>query len=316
MNDLILQRVDKARGLLASCRTVPEVKKVVDMSTAAKVYAQRQKLGRESIDYAHGVVADAERLLGQFLKAAPKNTGAMGIGKSAVPRGHHTLKDSGLSKKESSKAQFVADLADKKPEKFGQYAANQVSLTELRRQEVREKASSKARAIPKGKYRVIYADPPWKYGDSREGLDGTTGASAHYPSMSIAELCNLPICDLAAENAVLFMWTTSPLLFECAPVIKAWGFVYKASFVWDKIRHNMGHYNSVRHEFLLVCTRGSCLPDVSKLYDSVVSVERTAHSEKPKEFREMIDDLYPHGNRIELFARTQAEGWEHWGNSI
>ncbi|NMA55810.1 MAG: hypothetical protein GX952_07830 [Firmicutes bacterium] len=164
----------------------------------------------------------------------------------------------------------------------------------------------------KGKYRVIYADPPWKYGDERDG--STTGATDHYPTMNITELCDLPVSDIAEDNAVLFMWTTSPLLEDSFKVINAWGFRYKSSFVWDKIKHNMGHYNSVRHEFLLICTRGSCTPDVVKLYDSVQSIERTEHSKKPEEFRAIIDTLYTHGNKIELFARQPADGWEVWGN--
>jgi MT-A70 len=106
---------------------------------------------------------------------------------------------------------------------------------------------------------------------------------------------------------------TSPML-ECAfPVIKAWGFDYKASFVWDKVKHNMGHYNSVRCEYLLVATRGSCTPDVAKLFDNVISIERTSHSAKPPEFRHMIDTLYPYGNRLELFAREKAKRWQAWG---
>jgi N6-adenosine-specific RNA methylase IME4 len=113
------------------------------------------------------------------------------------------------------------------------------------------------------------------------------------------------------------MWVTSPLLEECFPIIKAWDFKYKTSFIWDKVGHNMGHYNSVRHEILLVCTRGSCTPDNIKLYDSVQSVEKTdKHSEKPQIFREIIDTLYPNGNRIELFARDKHEGWESYGNEI
>ena len=75
----------------------------------------------------------------------------------------------------------------------------------------------------------------------------------------------------------------------------------------------MGHYNSVRHEFLLICVRGSCQPDVVKLFDSVVSEERTTHSKKPETFRTMIDTLYPHGKRLELFARGAAPGWETYG---
>ncbi len=165
---------------------------------------------------------------------------------------------------------------------------------------------------PSGKYRVIYADPPWSYGDRL--TEGYGPAENHYPTMTIEELCALPVEESADDNAVLFLWVTSPLLEECFRIIRAWGFKYKASFVWDKVKHNMGHYNSVRHEFLLICTRGSCTPDVPKLFDSVQSIERTEHSRKPEEFRRIIDTLYPHGRRIELFARRPAPGWEVWGN--
>lgn len=167
-----------------------------------------------------------------------------------------------------------------------------------------------------GKYRIIYADPPWKYGNRiDEAMPGSTTPETHYPCMSIDDLCNLPVKELAEDNAVLFLWVTSPLLEECFPVIHSWGFKYKTSFVWDKIGHNYGHYNSVRHELLLICTRGSCTPDNHKLYDSVLSIEKSdIHSEKPEEFRKIIDDLYQYGNRIELFARRQVDGWECWGN--
>ena len=125
----------------------------------------------------------------------------------------------------------------------------------------------------------------------------------------------MPIKDIAEDDAVLFLWVTSPKLVEAIPIINAWGFEYKTSFVWDKVKHNMGHYNSVRHEFLLICGRGCSVPDVGTLMDSVITIERSdKHSEKPAYFREMIDTLYPHGSRIELFARTKADGWEVWGN--
>lgn len=171
-------------------------------------------------------------------------------------------------------------------------------------------------AFPDGKFRIIYADPPWSYGDSRETLSGTTGAAHHYPTMKTSDICKLPIKDLACENSVLFMWATAPLLEDALEVLKAWGFQYKAQFVWDKVKHNYGHYNSVRHELLFVCTRGSCTPDQHKLFDSVQEIERTEkHSEKPEEFRGIIDTLYPHGPRIELFRRGDApEGWQTWGN--
>ena len=163
-----------------------------------------------------------------------------------------------------------------------------------------------------GKYRVIYADPPWSYGDKAPSYPGV--AENHYPTMTLAELCDLPVKDIADENAVLFLWTTSPLLEESFSVINAWGFKYKASFVWDKVKHNMGHYNSVRHEFLLIATKGSCQPENQKLFDSVVSEERTEHSAKPETFRNIIETLYPSASKVELFARKQSEGWSAWGN--
>ena len=77
----------------------------------------------------------------------------------------------------------------------------------------------------------------------------------------------------------------------------------------------MGHYNSVRHEFLLLCTKGSCLPDVKTLIDSVQSIERSEqHSEKPEQFRTIIDTLYPKGKRLEMFSRKRAKGWDGYGN--
>lgn len=184
---------------------------------------------------------------------------------------------------------------------------------DLRRE--KHKASLKAAEFPNGKYRVIYADPPWKYNDDL--IESYGAAEKHYPTMSIDELCALPIKDVADDSAVLFLWVTSPFLEVSFKVIHSWGFNYKTSFIWDKVKHNMGHYNSVRHEMLLICTRGSCIPDDKKLFDSVQTIERSdKHSEKPEEFREIIETLYKHGNKLELFARKKTEGWEVYGNEV
>ena len=165
-----------------------------------------------------------------------------------------------------------------------------------------------------GKYRVIYADPPWDYGNSTSGE--TTQPDTHYQPITDAKLAKMNVKEIAEDNAVLFLWVTSPKLEECFPIIRAWGFEYKSAFIWDKVKHNMGHYNSVRHELLLICTRGSCMPDIPKLIDSVQTIDRTDHSVKPEEFRHIIDELYPHGKRKELFARKQTKGWDAHGNEL
>jgi N6-adenosine-specific RNA methylase IME4 len=168
--------------------------------------------------------------------------------------------------------------------------------------------------LPTRIYRIIYADPPWQYGN---GVPlGTTRPDNYYPTMPTEEIAALPVSKLAADDAVLFLWSTSPHLPEALDVAGAWGFEYKTSFIWDKVKHNMGHYNSVRHELLLVCTRGICPPDVQKLHDSVVVEERGEHSAKPEIFREIIDGLYVHGRRVELFARDKRGNWDVWGNQV
>jgi N6-adenosine-specific RNA methylase IME4 len=169
--------------------------------------------------------------------------------------------------------------------------------------------------FPEGKFRVIYADPPWKYGNTMP--DYFVEQGDHYQLLELEEICAIPIKDIVEDDAVLFIWVTSPILEEAFEVIRAWGFEYKSSFVWNKERHVLAHYNSMRHEFLLVCTRGSCLPDIhTNPPNSVITERPTEHSRKPEIFRTIIDNLYIHGRRIELFARRTYPGWEVYGNEI
>jgi N6-adenosine-specific RNA methylase IME4 len=168
--------------------------------------------------------------------------------------------------------------------------------------------------LPEGKYHVIYADPPWKYGNSMP--EYFSEQANHYPLMAINEICNMPIKNITDKNAVLFLWVTSPILQESFDVIEAWGFEYKTSFIWDKIKHNMGHYSSVRHEILLLCIKGTYPIQNKKLYDSVLSLERTEHSKKPEFYYEMIENLYPDSNKIELFSRGIRKGWRVYGNQL
>lgn len=171
-----------------------------------------------------------------------------------------------------------------------------------------------------GMYRVIYADPPWQYGDRGATDTGALGkVEAHYPQMSIDELCALPVKAHAHDDSVLFIWVTATMLLENPgprEVIEAWGFKPKTGHVWDKVLGNYGHYSHVIHEHLIVATRGSCLPDVpTPSPKSVTRIRRTdEHSAKPPEFRQMIEMQYPHGRRVELFARQRYAGWDAFGN--
>ena len=196
------------------------------------------------------------------------------------------------------------------------------STRELR-MEIR--ASQRAKVISgqaalEGMYRVIYADPPWQRNDTGPTSSGTSmKAERHYPTMSIAELCKLPVAAHTRPDAALFMWVPAPLLLQNPgprEVLEAWGFTYKTGAVWDRVLGSFGHYFQVRHEHLIVCTRGSCLPDVpTPQTDSVITIRRsTGDSAKPGEFRKVIEKHWTKGPYVELFGREPVEGWSVLGN--
>lgn len=170
-------------------------------------------------------------------------------------------------------------------------------------------------AVLEGMFRVIYADPPWSYGDRPPS---GSGAEQHYPGMSIEQLCALPVAAHALPNSVLFLWTTAPIILQTPgprEVIEAWGFVPKTGRVWDKVLHGFGHYVEVRHEHLIIATRGSCTPDrPTPMLPSVVTERRSdVHSAKPASFRKDIERMYD-GPYLELFARESIKGWSCFGH--
>ena len=182
--------------------------------------------------------------------------------------------------------------------------------------------------VPEGQFRVIYADNPWAYVDEgvitgESGAESYGKAERHYPTMTIEELIEFyakTVASLAMANSVLFLWVPAPLLMENPgprEVIEAAGFTYKAGRVWNKQAHNYGHYVSVQHEHLLICTKGSCVPDRhTPMLNSVVSIKRSkTHSEKPDQFRKDIERLYD-GPYLELFGRKPVDGWTVFGNDV
>jgi N6-adenosine-specific RNA methylase IME4 len=161
-----------------------------------------------------------------------------------------------------------------------------------------------------GPFPVLYADPPWRYEYSESS---TREVENNYPTMSLDEIkaLNVPACD----DAVLFLWATSPKLEEALEVLNAWGFAYRTCMVWAKDKIGMGYYARQRHELLLIGKRGNLpVPDPEDRPDSVVMAPRTEHSEKPEVFYEIIERMYPTQERVELFARHERNGWAAWGN--
>ena len=313
------------RNRHAACGLIDREFKTVEFQGKDPVaFVWSMNFHRRHLDASQAAMAAAKRAnLGHGQKRADAPKGASG----AVTQ-PDVAKEGGVSRRHVQRAKAILDSGDE--ELIAQVSGGQRKLTSaegyLRKKAQRGKLEKVTRFA--GKYRVIYADPPWKYGQVVEGYGA---ASTHYECMSLEDICDLAdeggrrVQDIAQDDAVLFLWTTAPLLRSAFEVVDAWGFEYKENIVWHKVRHNYGRYVSVRHEHLLLCTRGSCVPDSGKLVPSVQTIERTReHSEKPAQFRRIIDDMYlrppnlPEGqnDRIELFARVRTGGWDVFGAEV
>lgn len=175
--------------------------------------------------------------------------------------------------------------------------------------------------MPK-KYGIIYADPPWAFKVySKKGMGRS--AETHYPTMSLDDIKNLPVSDIADKDCALFMWTTIPMLKDCFEVLSAWGFVFKTiAFVWikqnrksDSLFWGMGYWTRANAEFCILATKGSP-KRVAKDVHQVIISHIEEHSKKPNEARERIIRLMGDIPRVELFARQKPNGWDVWGNEV
>ena len=167
------------------------------------------------------------------------------------------------------------------------------------------------------KFNIVYADPPWRY----ERAKGEGVAEAHYHTMSIEELREIPVEKIVAKDAVLLLWATFPMLSEALSLFQSWGFKYKTcAFNWikqnpkaDSFFVGLGFWTRSCSEICLLGTRGHPRR-VSAKVSQLVIAHRLQHSKKPDEVREAISRICGDLPKIELFARQEFPGWDCWGN--
>ncbi len=170
-----------------------------------------------------------------------------------------------------------------------------------------------------GKFVSVYADPPWRF--ANKGVKGA--AEHHYPTMSVDEICALPVASIAAPDSALFLWAPFAMLPEALRVISAWKFVYRGvAFVWLKQNpvaktwfFGLGFWTRGNAEICLLATRGRPKRQDKGVHQFIISpIEK--HSKKPDEAREKIVRLMGDVPRVELFARQATPGWAVWGNEV
>ena len=186
------------------------------------------------------------------------------------------------------------------------------------RKERAAELAATTRTMPIGERRwpLILVDPPWDfevYARDRQ----VSHPAYHYPVMSVAEICALPVAGLAADHCVLFLWVTVPVLERAFEVLSAWSFAYASGGVWDKEVAGMGYWFRGQHELLLLATKGNPpLPPTENVPASVIRERRREHSRKPEAAYAMIEHMFPDLPKLELFARQARPGWEVWGNEV
>lgn len=169
------------------------------------------------------------------------------------------------------------------------------------------------------KYNIIYADPPWQY--DRKGVQGF--AEKVYHTIPVDEICSLPVADIAADDALLFLWATFPKLPEALKAIESWGFKYK-SVVFLRLKQNksgkgwfygLGFWTRGNAEICLLATKGHPKRQSKKVHQFIISPLRK-HSQKPDITRDKIIELAGNLPKIEPFARQKIGGWDTWGNEV
>lgn len=159
------------------------------------------------------------------------------------------------------------------------------------------------------KYRTILADPPW---DIQQV--GGRGAVQHYNLMTLERIKAMPVSDLAAKDAHLWLWVTNATLRQGYDVAEAWGFTVRSPLTWVKFRLGLGNYLRNSTEHLLFATRGNA-PVEYRSQPTWINAPVQDHSHKPEEQYALIERISP-GPYLELFARRPQAGWDVWGNQI
>jgi len=226
---------------------------------------------------------------------------------------------SGQAKVPKERVEQLIEIKQVAPEFIEPILSGEVAISKAMREinrekkfnNIVEKAAEKRALDEMSIYSVIYADPPWRYDHP---ISDSRRIENQYPTMSIDEICALDIPSITANDAILFLWVTTPMLEKGFRVLNAWGFEYRTSMVWVKPSIGMGQWVRQRHELLLIGVKGNIpTPKDGDKPDSVIEAPREEHSKKPEIVYEIIENMYPELPKVELFARDKREGWETWG---
>lgn len=173
-----------------------------------------------------------------------------------------------------------------------------------------------------GRFRTILADPPWQFANRTGKMAPEHRRLSRYGTMQLDDICAMPVADIAADKAHLYLWVPNALLPEGLRVLAAWGFEYKTNLIWHKIRKDggsdgrgVGFYFRNVTEMILFGIRGKDNRTLApgRRQVNLIGSQKREHSRKPDEQYTVIEECSP-GPYLELFARGIRPGWTVWGN--
>lgn len=228
----------------------------------------------------------------------------------------------GMKKSTLAKARAVVLAAEESPEVFGKLREDmdrtgRVDGPFKRLQVIRKAVAIRAETPPLpglGPYRVIVADPPWPYEFRQD--DPSHRAAFPYPTMSIEQIFDLDVPSIAADDAILWLWTTNyhmPFAYQAA---ERWGFRVATILTWAKNKFGYGDWLRGQTEHCLMCIKGSPTVEVGNCSTLLVADVPARHSQKPDAFYDLVERLCPAPRYAELFARRGREKWDGHGDEV
>lgn len=183
-------------------------------------------------------------------------------------------------------------------------------------------AADDLRAFAKGRrFVTILADPPWRFTNRTGKMAPEHKRLSRYETMTVEEICSLPVSEVAGERAHLYLWVPNALLPWGLQVMDAWGFTYKSNIIWHKVRKDggsdgrgVGFYFRNVTEMILFGVRGKNIRTLApgRRQVNLLATRKQEHSRKPDEQYAIIESC-SEGPYLELFARGRREGWASWG---
>jgi N6-adenosine-specific RNA methylase IME4 len=338
MNEL--QKIESFRQSLAIAETIEEIKLIGDAAAAYAELLRRQNVGYESQNKLGEFRVEVDAKKGEWLNKYYPHGGDEKHKISKLPNGK--LRKMPVAPRESSDSRLLKAATDQQIKEAQEIIISRQQVIEPKKvaTEVRAKAKKKAVNVAEAQYQeaikevssfdvdiyntdqkfnIILADPAWQYWEG-----GHKNQSLHYPTMSLEEIKALPVSTIAADNCILFLWVTFPILQQSFDVIQAWGFEYSTcGFVWlkknkkaDSWFFGNGSWTRANTELCLIATRGS-VTRINASISQIVEAPVSEHSQKPNVIRRRITELVGALPRIELFSRNNDnDGWYNWGNKI